>query len=59
MKEQIQSQAIYDTKDAAKLLMLHPYTVQRLIREGSLSAKKMSKGYRILGQSLIDYIQSK
>lgn len=45
-------QEFYTVDQVAKLLNIHPKTIQRYIREGKLRAGKIGKGYRISGQDL-------
>lgn len=42
----------YTVDEVAKLLKLHPKTIQRYIREGKLQAKKVGKNWRITGHDL-------
>lgn len=54
MKQPIHPYAVYDSKEAGKLLEVDPVTIQRYIRNGKLRATQFGKVYRISGQSLLD-----
>ncbi|MGD8114459.1 MAG: helix-turn-helix domain-containing protein [Sphaerochaetaceae bacterium] len=47
----------YTVSQAAGLLQLHEKTVQRFIREGKLSARKVGRSYRIDGHELSTFAQ--
>ena len=42
----------YTVEEVAKLLSIHPKTIQRYIREGKLEASKIGKSWRISGHDL-------
>lgn len=44
--------AYYTVDEVAKLLSIHPKTIQRYIREGKLAAAKIGKSWRISGHDL-------
>ena len=56
MKDGINPAAVYSSKEAARLLNMHPYTFHGLVRKGEIKAKRLSKGYRVLGEELLNYI---
>jgi len=47
---------VYSVKEAAEVLGIHFQTVERLCKSGRIKAQKV-KGWRILGQSLIEFLQ--
>jgi excisionase family DNA binding protein len=47
------------TKEVAKRLRLHPYTVTRAIRDGQLKAERYGNSYRISEEALEEYKASK
>lgn len=51
----IQINRVYDSKEAAELLGVHEETVREYCRLGIIKCKKL-KGWKILGQDLIDFM---
>lgn len=51
----IQVNRVYDVKEAAELLGVHPETVREFCRTGAIKCKRL-KGWKILGQDLIDFM---
>ena len=47
----------YTVEKVAKLLEMHPKTIQRYIREGKLSAKKVGKSWRIFEHDLKEFMR--
>ena len=48
-------QKLYSVEETARILNLHPKTVQRFIREGKIKARKIGRGWRITHGDLRDY----
>jgi excisionase family DNA binding protein len=46
------SELFYTVNQIAKLLAIHPKTIQRYIREGRLKAQKIGKSWRVSGHDL-------
>ena len=47
----------YSVDQIAKMLRMHPKTIQRYIREGKLSAVKIGKGWRVSGHDLSRFME--
>lgn len=47
----------YTVEKVAKMLTMHPKTIQRYIREGKLHAKKVGKSWRIFEKDLKDFME--
>ena len=59
MKQEILPNAVYTTEEVAQLLHLNILTVQKFIREGRISATRISdRWYRVTGQSLLDFLSN-
>jgi len=52
------SDAFYIVDQIAKMLNIHPKTIQRYIREGKLRATKIGKGWRVSGHDLSTFIEN-
>lgn len=48
----------YKVEEIAKILNMHPKTIQRYIREGKLKATKIGKVYRVTGHDLEIFMES-
>ncbi len=46
------NEAFYSVGQIARMLHMHPKTIQRYIREGKLCAAKIGKGWRVTGHDL-------
>lgn len=51
------SNKVYDVKEAAEVLGATPVTIAEYCHAGKIKCKKIGK-WRILGQSLIDFLRS-
>ncbi len=51
---EIQEKAIYTTGEVAQILKLSTITVGRKIRRGEIPATKIGKGYRMLGNDILE-----
>jgi len=49
---------LYTVPEVAELLSLNPQTVKQFIREGRIKAKKVGRRYLILGEAILDYLNS-
>lgn len=47
---------IHTVDGAAQLLRLHPFTVLKLIKKGSLKASKIGRVYRIRESAIEDFL---
>ena len=47
----------YTVEQVAKLLSMHPKTIQRYIREGKLQASKIGKSWCITGHNLSEFVE--
>ncbi len=47
----------YSVKQIAKMLDMHPKTIQRYMREGRLPAQKVGKEWRVTGHSLSTFLE--
>jgi excisionase family DNA binding protein len=56
-KEPIAENAVYDPREAARLLGLSPVTVERKIRGGEIKAARIGKQYRLLGRDLLELLR--
>lgn len=56
-KEPIVKNAVYDPREAARILGLSPVTMERKIRRGEIKAARIGKQYRLLGRDLLDLLQ--
>jgi len=50
--------AYYTVDQIAKILRIHPKTIQRYIREGKLRAAKIGKSWRVGGHDLSLFVES-
>lgn len=50
-------QVYYNVEQIAKMLSIHPKTIQRYIREGKLRATKIGKSWRVSGHDLSRFIE--
>lgn len=48
----------YTVEQISEMLNMHPKTIQRYIREGKLSAKKIGKSWRVTGHNLSIFAES-
>lgn len=48
-------QLFYSVKELAQILALHPKTVQRFIRQGTIKARKIGRAWKISQQNLKEY----
>ena len=48
----------YTVDIIAKMLSMHPKTIQRYIREGKLHAKKVGKSWQVQEQDLRNFMES-
>lgn len=51
------SEKYYTVEQVAKLIELHPKTIQRYIREGRIKAQKVGKEWRITGHALSTFVE--
>jgi excisionase family DNA binding protein len=54
---EIRPNRIYSSEEAARLLGMERTAVVRLARQGAIACSKVDGNYRILGQSLLDYLK--
>ncbi|CAH2598665.1 Magnetosome protein MamR [Rhodovastum atsumiense] len=54
---EIRPNRIYSVDEAARLLRLERRSLVRLIRQGTIPGMKVSGHYRVLGQSLLDFLK--
>ncbi|MDD5703194.1 MAG: helix-turn-helix domain-containing protein [Dehalococcoidales bacterium] len=47
----------YSVDQIAKMIEMHPKTVQRYIREGRLKAQKIGKAWRVTGHDLSTFVE--
>ena len=57
-KSQIQPLTVYNLEEASNLLDINRKTTYRLIKQGELPAKKVGKGYKLLGEHLVNFMGS-
>jgi excisionase family DNA binding protein len=50
---------LLDSEDAARLLRIHPKTLQRLARNGEIQAVKIGKLWRFRASMLNDWVNSR
>ena len=48
-------QKFYSVGEIARILGLHPKTVQRFIREGKLKARKIGRAWRVSRAGFVEY----
>lgn len=53
MNQEIQSNAVYTTSEAQKILKISESTIKRLLKKGLIKANKVGGQYRILGKELL------
>jgi excisionase family DNA binding protein len=56
---EIRPHRIYSSDEAALLLGVDRRAIIRLVRQGDIQCSKVDGNYRILGQSLLDYLRKK
>ncbi|CAK0756261.1 Magnetosome protein MamR [Azospirillaceae bacterium] len=56
-KQEIAPNRIYSSEEAASLFGVERAAVVRLARQGAIKSSKVNGNYRILGQSLLDYLK--
>lgn len=57
-KSQIQPLTVYNLEEASNLLDIDRKTTYQLIKQGELPAKKVGKGYKLLGEHLVNFMGS-
>ena len=57
MNRKIESTRVYTTAEAAKILSIHPITVNRLCSKGRLKAIKLRE-WKILGENILEFCGS-
>lgn len=55
---QIKKNGIYNTTSLAAILGISEVTARFYCRNGKIPAHKLGKGWKVLGQSIIDYLAS-
>lgn len=58
MKKEIQKFSVYNASEAAELLGLDKRTLYIEFENGNIPAKRIGKGWKVLGESLLVYITS-
>jgi len=58
MNKNIDAGKIYNVKEIAEILSIHPMTVKLMIKRGQLKAKRIGHGYQTLGSSLIELLNT-
>ncbi|CAK0765541.1 Magnetosome protein MamR [uncultured Gammaproteobacteria bacterium] len=54
---EIKPYRIYSSEEAARLLGVDRRAIVRLVQNGAIACNKVEGSYRILGQSLLDYLK--
>ena len=57
-QKQEQEEQIYTVDDIARILRIDEQTVRKLIKQGSLKAKRVGRQFRITEKMLQDYLDS-
>jgi excisionase family DNA binding protein len=56
-EEEIKEKAVYQPKEVAKLLKIGTTKTYELIREDKIKSKKIGSAYRILGKSILEFME--
>jgi hypothetical protein len=54
--DSVEADRVYNSEEVAKMLQCCPVTVRRMIKKGFLKGKKTGQGFKVLGQSISDYL---
>lgn len=57
-KGQIQPYTIYDLVDTSNFLNVDRKTTYQLIKNGELPARKLGRGYKVLGEHILNFMGS-
>lgn len=54
---EIETNKVYTTREVCQILKISEVTARLYCRTGKIKATKAGKGWKILGQSIISYLQ--
>ena len=57
-KKAINPLAVYSLDEVSGFLAVDPRTTSKIVRKGELTARKIGKGYKVLGENLLNYLGS-
>ena len=57
MYMEIETNKVYTTKEVCQILQISEVTTRLYCRTGKIKSTKAGKGWKILGQSIIEYLQ--